>query len=307
MRILVVGAGAIGGYFGGRLVAAGQDVTFLVRPGREKELAEHGLTIHGASGYVHLERPKTVRAGTVASSYDLVLLSCKSFDLGSAIEALTPAVGPHSVIIPLLNGMKHMDVLDRQFDSSQIFGGLCTIHVTLNDSREVVQLQPVQSFIFGDREGKINDRVRAIANVIEAGNFNGSASEDIMQDMWEKWIFLASLATCTCLMRSSIGSILEVPGGRDFVTDVINECISVATAHGHAPRASFFEQKLPLLTTDGSTLTASMFRDVAAGLRVEADNIIGDLVARAHAASTAVPMLRVAYTHLKTYELNCSQ
>jgi 2-dehydropantoate 2-reductase len=302
MRILVVGAGAIGGYFGGRMLQAGADVTFLVRPKRAAELAAAGLVIKSPLGDVTLKNPAAVQADKLTEKFDVVLLSCKAFDLDDAVISFAPAVGPNTAIVPLLNGMKHLDVLDAKFGRGRVLGGLCAIAVTLNEKREVVHLQPLQSLTFGERDGKLSDRVRAIAEVFAAGNFGSKVSEEIILEMWEKWVFLASLAACTCLMRTSVGNILASPGGEDFVLGMLDESSAVAAAEGHAPRAAFLERTRGMLTAEGSQMTASMFRDIKAGAPVEADHVIGDLVARADAAKVPVPKLRTAYTHLKAYE-----
>jgi len=303
MRVLVVGAGAIGGYFGGRLLQTGRDVTFLVRPRRAAELADTGLVIKSPNGDVTLKNPPTVQADKLNEKFDVVLLSCKAFDLGDAIKSFAPAVGPQTAIIPLLNGMRHLDVLDAKFGREHVLGGLCAIAATLNERREVVQLQPMQSLNFGERDGKLSDRVRAIAEVMASGKFGAAASERIVQEMWEKWVFLASLAASTCLMRASVGTILAAPGGKDFILGVLDECSAVATAEGHAPSGPFFDRVRGMLTAEGSQTTASMFRDIKAGAPVEADHVIGDLIARGEAAKAPVAKLRTAYTHLKVYEM----
>jgi len=302
MRILVVGAGAIGGYFGGRMLQAGRDVTFLVRPRRAAELADAGLVIKSPNGDVTLKNPPTVQANKLTEKFDVVLLSCKAFDLDDAIKSFAPTVGPQTAIIPLLNGMLHLDVLDSKFGHERVLGGLCAIAATLNEHREVVQLNPMQSLNFGERDGKLSDRVRAIAEAMASGKFGSVASEHIVQEMWEKWVFLATLAASTCLMRTSVGNILASPGGKDFILGTLDECRAVATAEGYAPRAPFLERTLGMLTMKGSQMTASMFRDIKAGAPVEADHVIGDLIARGDASKVPVPKLRTAYTHLKAYE-----
>src|SRR6266436_1270523 len=302
MRFLVVGAGAIGGYFGGRMLQAGRDVTFLVRRRRAAELADAGLVIKGPNGDVTLKNPPALQADKLNEKFDVVMLSCKAFDLDDAIRSFAPAVGPRTAIIPLLNGMLHLDVLDRKFGADRVLGGLCAIAVTLNEAREVVQLAPMQSLNFGERDGTMSERVQAIAKIFNSGNFGAVASQHIMQDMWEKWVFLASLAASTCLMRTSVGNILAAPGGKDFLLGMLDECSAVATAEGHAPSGPFFQRARGLLTAEGSPMTASMFRDIKAGLPVEADHVIGDLIARGDAAKVPVPRLRIAYTHLKAYE-----
>ena len=302
MRVLVVGAGAIGGYFGGRMLQAGRDITFLVRPRRATELSSAGLVIKSPHGDVTLKNPPAVQADRLSDKFDVVLLGCKAFDLDDAIKSFAPAVGPATSIIPVLNGLRHLDVLDAKFGAERVLGGLCAIAATLNEKREVVQLQPMQSLTFGERDGKISERVRAIAEVIKSGDFNGTASENVIEDMWEKWVLLTSLAASTSLMRASLGNILAAPGGKDFVLGILDECKSVASAEGYPPRAPFMERTLSMLTAEGSPLTASMFRDIKAGLPVEADHVVGDLIARGDAAKVPVPRLRIAYTHLKAYE-----
>jgi len=304
MRVLVVGAGAIGGYFGGRLLQAGRDVTFLVRPKRAAELARDGLVIKSPNGDVTLKNPPTVQADKLSEKFDVVLLSCKAFDLDDAIKSFAPAVGPQTAIIPLLNGMRHLDVLDESFGKDRVLGGQCGIAVMLDEHRHVVQLTPVfQSLTFGERDGTMSKRVRGIAETFAAGNIGSQSSENIMQEMWEKWVLLTTLASSTSLMRAPVGHILAAPGGRDFMLGVRDECSAVAKAADHAPRAPFLERTLGMLTMEGSPLTASMYRDIKAGARVEADHIVGDMIARGDAAKVPVPRLRTAYTHLKAYEM----
>jgi 2-dehydropantoate 2-reductase len=302
MRILVVGAGAIGGYFGGRMLQAGSDVTFLVRPRRAAELASAGLVIKSPNGDVTLKDPPTVQADKLSEKFDAILLSCKAFDLDDAIKSFAPAVGPQTAIIPLLNGMLHLDVLDQKFGADRVLGGLCAIAATLNEQREVVQLAPMQSLNFGERDGTLSDRVRAIADAMAPAKIGSVASQNIVQDMWEKWVFLSTLAAATCLMRTSVGNILASPGGRDFILGMLDETSAVATSAGHTPGGPFFERSRGMLTAEGSQMTASMFRDIKAGAPVEADHVIGDLIARGDAAKVPVPKLRTAYLHLKAYE-----
>jgi 2-dehydropantoate 2-reductase len=307
MRVLVVGAGAIGGYFGGRMLQAGRDITFLVRPRRAAELAGEGLVIKSPLGDVTLKNPPTVQAGKFDEKFDVVLLSCKAFDLDDAIASFAPAVGPRTAIIPLLNGMRHLDVLEQKFGAGCVLGGQCAIAVTLDEHRHVVQLAPMQSLGFGERDGKMTERVGTIAETFASGNFGAQASDHILHDMWEKWIFLATLAASTSVMRAPVGHILAAPGGREFILGVRDECSSVATAAGYAPREAFLTRTHGMLTTEGSSLTASMYRDIKVGAPIEADQIVGDLIARADAAKAPVPRLRVVYTHLKAYEQQRAQ
>jgi len=302
MRILVVGAGAIGGYFGGRLLDAGADVTFLVRPRRATELADAGLVIKMPDRTITRMNPPTVLADQLQliEPFDLVLLSCKAYDLDDAMASFAPAVGPATTILPMLNGMVHLDRLDEKFGRTRVIGGYCVIAATLNASREIVQLQPAQSISFGERDGTMSDRIRAIAEVLDKGRFGASASQTIVQEMWEKWVFLASVAASTCLMRGPIGNILKAPGGRDFLLGMLDECTSVARTAGFAPRPAAHQRSLSVFTQEDSPTTASMFRDIQAGARVEADHVIGDLIRRGEGEH--LTRLRTAHIHLKAYE-----
>src|SRR3984893_12275501 len=227
MRVLVVGAGAIGGYFGGRMLQAGRGVTFLVRPNRAGEPSSAGPVVTGANGDVTLKNPPTVQADTIKDTFDVVVLSCKAFDLQDAITSFAPAVGPKTAVIPMLNGMQQLKILDDRFGAERVVGGLCAVAVTLNENREVVQLQPMQSLAFGERAGPTSDRVRAIAEAFSAVD-GAVASQNVIQDMWEKWVFLASIAASTSLMRSPVGVIVSSPGGRDFLLGILDECSAVA-------------------------------------------------------------------------------
>ena len=308
MHTLVVGAGAIGGYFGGRLAEAKRDVTFLVRPRRAAELASAGLTIRSRFGDVSIPKPKTVlaedlRAGN-RETYELVLLSCKAFDLESAIESFAPAVGPATAILPLLNGMRHLDTLEKRFGGEHVLGGQCLIAATVNEKREIVHLNENHDLSFGERDGSLSERVKAIGHLMEGVRFAVRVSEQILLEMWEKWMFLASAASSTCLMRAAIGDICASPGGTDYILGVLEECRRIAGAEGYRVRDESFGRARDMLTARGSTLTASMLRDIERNGPIEADHIVGDLLQRGmrHGVSGSDSFLKVAYTHLKAYE-----
>jgi 2-dehydropantoate 2-reductase len=301
MRTLVVGAGAIGGYFGGRLLEINRDVTFLVRPKRAAELNRQGLIIRSPVGNASFTQPATVLAENLHGKYDLVILSCKAYDLDDAVASFAPAVGPHTVILPLLNGMRHLDVLDARFGRERVLGGQCFIAVALKDG-EIVHLVETHELSFGERNGALSDRVQAIARLMEGARFNAHASAEILQEMWEKWVFLASLAGGTCLMRAAIGDICATPGGADFVLGLLEDCSAIAAAEGYAMREAQLKRARKVLTAAGSSLTASMLRDIERNAPIEADHIIGDLLQRAALSKAKPAHLSIAYTHLKAYE-----
>ncbi|WP_424628831.1 2-dehydropantoate 2-reductase [Bradyrhizobium sp. SYSU BS000235] len=309
MRILVIGAGATGGYFGGRLLQAGRDVTFLVRPKRAELMAKNGLVIKSPLGDVTLPNPPTVLAENLKTQFDVIILSCKAYDLDNAIASFAPAVGPNTAIIPFLNGMKHLDVLDAKFGIDCVMGGQCQVAAMLDPQGVIVQLNPMHSMSFGERGASKGDRAKRIEAGLQGAMFDARASDVILQEMWEKWVFLATLAGSTSLMRAPAGHITAAPGGTDFIRGLRAEIASVAEAAGYAPRPEFLERTNGLLFAPGSPITASMARDIKGGARIEADQIIGDLIHRAETnqkGALSVPLLRTVYTHLKAYESQLS-
>jgi 2-dehydropantoate 2-reductase len=307
MRFLVVGAGATGGYFGGRLLEAGRDVTFLVRPGRAERLAATGLVLTSPAGDASLSPPPTVLASDLRDAFDVVILSCKAYDLDAAIESVAPAVGPATAVVPLLNGMRHLDVLDARFGPGRVLGGSCFISARLDDAGRVVHVSDIHRLAFGERSGGPSPRVDAIAAAMAGVKFEAAASDRIVLEMWEKWVFLASLAGITCLTRSAVGDVVAA-GGADLAAALLEECRSVAAAAGHSPRPESLRAALGRLTDPDSAVTASMLGDVERRGRTEADHILGDLLRRRRGGSDGDrSLLRVAYTAVKAAEARAAR
>jgi len=301
MRVLVVGAGAIGGYFGGRLLEAGRDVSFLVRSRRAAELARTGLVIRSRLGDIDLSAPPTVTADTLRQAFDLVILSCKAYDLDDAIASVAPAVGPETLILPLLNGMRHLDALEERFGANHVLGGQCLISAALDPDGRILHLSDTHSLSFGERDGSRSARVEMIASVLSGTRFEARLSKAILQEMWEKWVFIATGAGITCLMRAAIGDIVAA-GAAQIATGLFDECAAIATAQGFPPRREFLERTRPMFTAPGSLLTASMLRDIERGAPIEADHILGDLLRRGGTDSKAGSLLNIAFRHAKAYE-----
>lgn len=288
MRYLVVGAGALGGYFGARLLEVGADVTFLLRPGRAQALQRTGLVVTSRFGDLALAPPRHVLADTIDRTFDVVIVACKAYDLADTMNAFAPAVGAETAIVPLLNGMRHLDDLARRFGAARVLGGLCLISATLDDAGVVQHLNDLHTLSFGELDGSPSAR------------FDGRASEQILQEMWEKWVFIASIAGLNCLMRASVGDVVAADG-TELALALMDECRAIAAANGHAPRAASIERTRATAISAGSPVTASMLKDIERGARVEADHVIGDLLGRAGNATPAL-LLRAAYVHLRAYE-----
>ena len=301
MKILVLGAGAIGGYFGGRLAESGADVTFLVRPNRRAQIERDGLRVESALGNVSHPVP-TVLADSVAAEYDVVLLTCKAYDLASSIEAIAPAVGPQTAIIPLLNGLAHFAALDARFGAARIMGGTCMIDSTLTRDGVVHHGGTLQRLVFGERDGRRSPRAEAVASVLAGTIIDWSLSDDIEQVLWDKLVFLASLAAVTCLFRANVREVMSAPGGREAMERALAANAEIASREGHPPSASGFEFARTRLTDPAGLWSASMLRDLESGGRVEVDPIVGWMLERARRHGVDDTLLSLAFTHLKAFE-----
>jgi 2-dehydropantoate 2-reductase len=301
MRILVVGAGAVGGYFGGRLVAAGRDVTFLVRVRRAAEIKARGLQIVSPHGNLTVH-PQTVTAEQIAGPYDLILLGVKSYALSSAMDDFGRAVGSGTMILPVLNGIRHIDLLTGRFGKPCVLGGVCLVATEIDEEGRIQQLADFQSLIYGEIDGPTTPRLQAVDATLRGAGFDAAISEHIMQDMWQKWVQLASLGAINCLLRGSIGQIAAIPGGPGLCLSIFHECVDVAAACGYSQDGAFLERQTADLTAQGSPMTSSMYRDLKKGLPVEVDTILGDLIHRGQQYGLKTPLLEAACVNLSIYQ-----
>jgi 2-dehydropantoate 2-reductase len=300
MRLLVLGAGGIGGYFGGRLAQAGVDTTFLVRPKRREQIAADGLVIASPNGDARLD-VKTVLAEELGPGYDLVLFTCKAYDLDSAMDAIAPAMASGCAVLPMLNGLAHLDRLGGRFGAANVMGGTCQINVGLAPDGKVMHWEPLNRFLFGERDRSRSARAQALADALAGTSIDWSWSEDILQDMWEKVTFLAALAATTCLFRGNIAEIMSTPDGKAIVERCFAANVAIARAEGHPPGERILRWAAERLTTPGPQ-SASMLRDMEAGKPVEADHIVGHMLSLARKHGIDDMVLSMAWTHLKTYE-----
>jgi 2-dehydropantoate 2-reductase len=303
MKLLMLGAGSVGGFFGGLLQEGGADVTFLVRPKRAAQLRERGLRIEGPHGNLHLPQLQLLESGAQpGAAFDAVILSCKAYDLPDAIDSIRPYVQKHTFVLPLLNGLKHLDVLDQTFGASRVLGGLAQVSATLDADGDIRQLTDAQSLVYGPRAETQPASVGALESALKLGAFEARLSRNIMLEMWEKYVLLASLAAMTCLMRANVGEIVATQDGAALMARMLDDCAAVAATSGNAPRANYMTSIKSLLTQRNSVLEASMRRDMAQGRPTEADHVVGDMLRRAQAGNIESKLLKSAYCHLQAYE-----
>jgi len=301
MKILVVGAGATGGYFGGRLAQAGRDVTFLVRPRRAAQLKERGLRIVGL-GEEEQITPQLVTAQELVRHYDLVLLTVKATGLEQALTDIAPAVGASTSIVPFLNGMRHLELLNARFGRQSILGGVVKIAADLNAEQDVVRLGPGASLDIGEQDGESTLRLQVLESTLRVNGFELGVPKNIIEAMWHKWVFIATLGATVTLMRGSIGDIVAVPGGAQLGPAIGAEAAAIAAAAGFPVPERALALLNGMTTRAGAPTTSSLYRDVVAGRPAESEQIVGDLTTQARALSVATPLLDLAALHLRVHE-----
>ncbi len=301
MRILVVGAGAVGAYFGGRLAQAARDVTFLVRAKRAEQIRTKGLQIVSPHGNLTLQ-PKAITADQITGPYDLILLGVKSYALSDAMNDFAAAVGPETMILPVLNGMRHVDALTTRFGPHAVLGGVCLVATEIDQEGRIQQLTDFQSLAYGELDGRSTPRLQKLDETLRGAGFDASSSDHILNDMWQKWVQLATLGAITCLMRGNIGEIAAISGGADLSLGALRECSGIAGACGYPQSDAFLERQTTQLTKQGSQLTSSMYRDLKKGAPVEVDTILGDLFKRGQKHGLTTPILHAAFVNLSIYQ-----
>ncbi|WP_077617062.1 ketopantoate reductase family protein [Bacillus sinesaloumensis] len=302
MRILVVGAGAVGGYFGGRLLEKGEDVTFLVRENRQKQIHKNGLQIESIHGNVTLQ-PRTILSGEKVGTFDVIILSTKQYHLDGALHSIEPYVGEATMILPLLNGFSHVDVIKSKFNPENVIGGLCFIESTLDSEGKIIQSSPNHRANFGELSGERTERIEKLAKVMSGTKTTIQLSDNIIREMWHKYMFITCLSGVTSLMRSPIGPIREENNGQKIILNLLKEIGAVMRSIG-APIDEDIEEK-HLETTNSMTyeMKSSMQRDMEKGIDIEADQLQGYLYNIAQKKGIETPLLELIYSSLRVYQV----
>lgn len=300
MNIVIFGAGAVGGYFGGRMAEAGFPVTFLVREKRFKQLQQRGLRIQSLNGDFNIE-PTLATSPESIDQPDLVIVALKNYHLEGALPALEKLVAKGAKILPLLNGIQHLDVLIDKFGKENVLGGACYIESTLNEDGDVVHTSPMQDIVYGYiSDGPINF-LDSLEDIMTKSGINVKKSDKILEDMWQKYIFLASLSGITAAVRQPIGAALNDPVTYGFLEDLITEVAEVAKARGvHLPQG-IVEFALQKMKSISPTMTASMHRDLEKGLPMELESLHGGLLKMANEHNVSTPCTRAVYALLHPY------
>jgi 2-dehydropantoate 2-reductase len=302
VKILILGAGAVGGYWGARLHQAGVDVTFLLREKRAETVKKNGLVVKSPKSGDAVLPVKVVIKASDGGPYDVVILACKGYDLPSAMDSIAPAVGPSTTIVPILNGHIHFATLDARFGKEKVAGGLARISGMLGPNGEILH-SGASGVSFGERDGTAaRPALVALDAACKKAGIEGGLNANINQDLWDKWIMLGAIAGMCSAMRGTIGDIMASDEGEAIMTEILEECRKVAAAEGYPPSDKAFAGVRAALTQKGGKSVASILGDIEKGGAVEGKQIVGDMLARARKHGIAAPNLRFAYAHLQTYE-----
>ena len=299
MKILIVGAGGIGGYFGAKLMKAGADITFLLRDKRQKIIQAQGLIVETPKGNFTVH-PKSLTADQLEPIYDLIILAPKAFDLDDSLRSLSQA-STQGVLLPFLNGLSHIEALDKLFGKARVMGGVAHIAAMITGTGTVKQLTDLSMLTVGHRAPEHEALAKEFIALCKQTDFDSAYSENINQVLWNKWVFLATLAGMTTSARGSVGEIIATPYGRELTLVMYEECCSIAKASGQAtgdmPKAT------EMLTKVGSPFTASMLRDLLSGQKTEHEHILGQMISRGEQYGLSCQLLKMAYTQMAVAQI----
>ena len=264
-------------------------------------MADQGLAVESPLGDFRVP-VKVTTADAIAGPYDLVLLTAKHYDIEAAIAAVRPAVGPETAVLPLLNGLVHLDTLDRAFGPGRVLGGVAYVGAVLLPDGHIRHINRLSGIAFGERGGGVSERAREIERLFAGTPVSAPVNDNILQEMWEKFVMISAMAGMNCLMRGTIGEITATEDGEALMRAALAECQAVAAVAGFAPRPQARDRVTAMLTERGSVNSASMRQDLEAGRRTEAAAILGDMRRRAETFGVETPLLRAAYCHLQVHE-----
>jgi 2-dehydropantoate 2-reductase len=291
MRIAIMGSGGLGGYFGARLVQGGADVHFVARGKHLEAMRAGGLRIQGPQP-IHVPKVNATNDPREIGVADVVMLCVKLWDTESAIEQIRPMVGPGTAIISFQNGVLKDQYLRAAFDERQLMGGVGYVATTIGEPGVILQTGPMQRLLFGEFDGSRSARGEALLAACLAGGINAEFSDNILREIWQKYVFLVALSGTTTTIRKSLGPIRSNPQTRAFFLDVMREVVAVGRAHGVALPEDYADVRMKFADDLPADMTASMHHDLERGNRLEVRWLSGGVVELGKAKGVATPLNR---------------
>ncbi|HEX6450429.1 MAG TPA: 2-dehydropantoate 2-reductase [Trebonia sp.] len=301
MRIAVMAAGAVGGYFGARLAQAGHEVAFVARGRQLEALRARGLRVQSPLGDVHLPDVQVTDDPAEIGAVDLVLFGVKLWDTLEAAEAIKPLLGASTAVVSFQNGVVKDDILRQTLGAGHVIGGVCYIAATIAEPGLIRHSGTMAKLVFGEYDGSPSPRVRQFRDACADSGIDAEISDHIEQVIWEKFVFLVGLSGTTSLARSVIGPIRSHPGSRAFLHDTMEEVVRVARAQGVPLPADYADERLAFTDTVPATMTSSMHHDLEQGNRLEVPWLSGDVVERGARLGVPTPCNRAIFDILSIY------
>ena len=297
MKILILGAGAIGGFFGAHLMKSGANVSFLVREKRKDELKKSGINIFSINGELKVN-PKLLDKNLSGQHFDVIILTNKSYDLIESIREIKPYVNK-TVIIPLLNGMAHYEILDKEFGKEKIFGGTAYISTAMNNYGSIQQITSRASIKFGPRTQKNINIANEFYEICKETEFECDFSDHIELDLWRKYVLIGATAASTVLFQKPLGEICATTYGKRLIIEIHEECKKIVLSKGYDIGIEATNYNLKLITDKDSLLKASMLRDFESGKKTECEHILGYLIKLAKRNNVQCNLIKAAHTRIQ--------
>ena len=291
MRIAIMGSGGLGGYFGARLVQGGADVHFVARGKHLEAMRRDGLRIEGPTP-IHVPKVNATNDPREIGVADVVMLAVKLWDTESAIEQIRPMVGPNTAIVSFQNGVLKDQYLRAAFDERQLMGGVGYVATTIGEPGVILQTGPMQRLLFGEFDGSRSARGEALLAACVAGGINAEFSDNILREIWQKYVFLVALSGTTTTIRKSLGPIRSNPQTRAFFLDVMREVVAVGRAHGVTLPEDYADIRMKFADDLPADMTASMHHDLERGNRLEVRWLSGGVVELGKAKGVPTPLNR---------------
>ncbi len=302
MRIAVIGAGGVGGYFGGKLAQAGFDTTFIVRGATLDALRANGLRVDSANGDFALERVQATNDPSSIGVVDAVLVCVKAWQMRDAIANIAPMIGPDTIVVPMENGIDAPDVLRASLDERNVVGGLCAIVSFVVAPGHIKHAASEPVVMFGELDNRSSARTQALRDAFTKAGVKAEIPPDIHRSMWTKFLFITPLSGIGALTRVPVGKWRAMPEVRAIVDEMLRELIDVATARGIDLGDDAFEKTWQRYDALAPASTASLQRDVMDGKPSELDAQLGAVVKLGDAAGVATPVTRFVYHALLPQE-----
>jgi len=301
MRIAIMGAGGVGGFFGAKLALAGSDVTFIARGRHLDAIRANGLRVESSTGAMHVAKARASDNGADVAPVDVVMLCVKLWDVESAAQQIAPLLADRGVVIPFQNGLDSPGILHRVVGAERVLGGVAYIAATIREPGVIAHTGTMAKLRVGAFPDGSTERANEFVATCRDANIDVELSPDIRRALWEKFCFLAAFAGCTCAARQPIGVVRADPDLRATFEGAVQEAWSVARTQGVALADDYVKGALTAIDMLPAEMKASMLHDLEAGRRLEAPWLSGAVVRMAAQAGTAAPISRALYAAVKPY------